>query len=65
MAKSFIWPEETKERINEFSIGYMINTRLNIKKSFREQVDKCTNNTLGEIPQHQIIITLSKKPPVL
>ena len=61
MAKSFIWTEETKECINEVYIGYMINTILNIKKAFREQVDKCTNNTLGEIPQHQIIITLSKK----
>ena len=30
MAKTFIWLEETKECINEFSIGYMINTKINI-----------------------------------
>ena len=28
----FIWIEETKERINDFSIGYMINPTLNINK---------------------------------
>ena len=32
MSKSFIWIEETKERIKEFSIGYMINPTLNINK---------------------------------
>ena len=26
MYKSYIWLEETNQRINEFSIGYMINT---------------------------------------
>ena len=35
MAKSFICIEETKERINEFSIGYMINPKFNINKAFR------------------------------
>ena len=30
MAKSFIWLEEKKERINKFPIGYMINLTLNI-----------------------------------
>ena len=35
MAKSYIWLEETKERINEFSIGYMINPNLNINKAFK------------------------------
>ena len=40
MAKSFIWLGETKELINEFSIGYMINPTLNISKAFKEQVTK-------------------------
>ena len=40
MAKSYIWIEETKELINKFSIGYMINPKLNINKAFREQVNK-------------------------
>ena len=35
MAKRFIWLEETKERINEFSIGYITNPTLNINKAFR------------------------------
>ena len=38
MATRDIWLEETKERINKFSIGYMINPKLNINKTFREQV---------------------------
>ena len=40
MDKSFIWIEETKERINNFFIGYMINPALNINKAFREQMNK-------------------------
>ena len=35
MAKSIIWIEEKKDCINEFSIGYMINPKLNINKAFR------------------------------
>ena len=37
MAKSFIWIEETKERMNEFSIGYMINPNLNIKNHLKRK----------------------------
>ena len=44
MDKRFIWLEETKECINKFSIRCTINSRLNIKKSFREQVHKCMIN---------------------
>ena len=35
MGKSFIWIEETKERINEFEIGYTINPNLHVNKAFR------------------------------
>ena len=38
MAKSYIWLEETNQRINDFSIGYMMNTNLSMKKFFREQM---------------------------
>ena len=55
MAKSFIWIEETRERINYFSIGYIINTTLNIEKSFIEQMNKCMNNTFGETTKPHII----------
>ena len=34
MSKHYIWLEETNERINEFSIGYTMNTSLSIDKSF-------------------------------
>ena len=61
MAKSFIWLEETKQRIKEFSIGHMINPKLNINKEFREQVDKCTNTTFGPIKQPHIKAKPSKK----
>ena len=37
MAKSFIWIEETRECINEFSIGYMIDPTFNINKSFKKK----------------------------
>ena len=54
MAKHFIWIEETKERINEFSIEYMINPILNINKSFKEQVTKCIKAKFGAITQPHI-----------
>ena len=31
MAKSYIWLEETYQRINEVSIGYIINPNMSIK----------------------------------
>ena len=40
MAKSYIFLEKIKERINEFSIGYMINPDLYINKEFKDQVTK-------------------------
>ena len=30
MAKRFIWINETKQLINEFTIGYMVNPGLNV-----------------------------------
>ena len=35
MAKIFIWIEGKKQGIHKFSIGYMINPKLNINKAFR------------------------------
>ena len=32
MAKSYIWLEEKNQRINEFSIGYMMNPNLSMNK---------------------------------
>ena len=40
MDARFIWLNETKKRINEFMIGYVINTGLNVNKAFIEQVEK-------------------------
>ena len=60
MATSFILLKETKERINEFSIGYMINPKLNINKAFRKQVNKCMNNTFGAITHAHIKTTLAE-----
>ena len=47
MAKICIWIEETNQRINEFSIGYMMNPNLHKKKVFREQVKVGIKNTFG------------------
>ena len=59
--KSYIWLEETKERINVFSIGYIINLTLNINKAFKEQVNKCMKSTFGAMTQPHISKILSKK----
>ena len=47
MAKSYICLEEKNQRVNEFSIGYMMNPNLHKNKSFREQVKGCLKNTFG------------------
>ena len=47
MAKSYIWLEEKNQRINELSIGYMMNSILHKNKVFREQVKVCLKNTFG------------------
>ena len=60
MSKRFILLNETKQRIKQFTIGYMINPGLNVKKSFREQVEKCMFTPFGEITQLFIKATLSK-----
>ena len=61
MAKSYIWFEETKERINEFSIGYTIIPTSNINKAFKEQVTKFIKTTFVAITQPHISKILLKK----
>ena len=60
MAKHFIWINEAKKHIIEFTIGYMINPYLN-NKAFIEQLEKCMHTTFGEIIQPFIKSTLVKK----
>ena len=36
MSKSYIWLEETNQRINEFSIGYMMNPTVYIRTELLE-----------------------------
>ena len=45
--KSYIWIEETNQRINEFYIGYMMNPNFHKNKVFREQVKVCLKTTFG------------------
>ena len=54
MDNFFIWIEETKEHINEFDIGYIINPNFHVNKSFRDQVEKFMNTTFGALTQHFI-----------
>ena len=61
MAKHLIWINETKKRINEFEIIYMINPSLHVNKSFKEQVENFMNTIFGELTQPFIKTTLFKK----
>ena len=60
MDKLFICINETKQCINEFTIGYIINPGLNVKKSFIEQVEECMYTKFGVITQPLIKATLAK-----
>ena len=44
-SKSYICIEETNQRINEFSFGYMMNPTLFKNRDFKEQVKVCFRNT--------------------
>ena len=52
MANSYIWLEETNQRINEFSIGYIMNPNLNTNKAFRDQVKVCFKTHIFSIYQY-------------
>ena len=60
MSKSYIWLEETNQRINEFSIGYMMHPNLNRNKAFRDQVKVCLKNTFFPDTNIHISKILSK-----
>ena len=47
ISKSYIFLEETNQRINEFSIGYMMNPTLYKNRAFKEQVKVCFKHTFG------------------
>ena len=60
MSKSYIWIEETNQRINEFSIGYMMNLNLNSNRYFKYQVKVCLKNTFGSDTNSHIAKKSSK-----
>ena len=61
MSKSYIWLEETNQRINEFSIGYMMNPTLYSNKAFKDQVKVCFKHTFGPDTISHINKTLQKE----
>ena len=60
MYKSYIWLEETNLRINELSIGYMMNPNLSINKAFKEKVKIFMKTTFGTMTQQHISKILPK-----
>ena len=61
MSESYLWIEETSQRINEFSFGYIFNPILYTNKVFRKQVKACFKNTFGPDTNKHINRTLHKK----
>ena len=61
MSKIYIWIEETNQRINEFSFGYMMNPTLFKNRAFKEQVKVCFRNTFGLDTTSHINTILLKK----
>ena len=61
MSKSYIWLEETNQRINEFSIGYMMNPILYKNRDFKDQVKVCFKHTFGPDTTSHINKILQKK----
>ena len=66
ISRIYIWLEEKNQRINEFSIGYMMNPNLSINKAFRDQVKVCLKNTFSTpTPSHISKILLKPDTRVL
>ena len=61
MSKSYIWLGETNQRINEFSIGYMMNPTLYRNRFFKDQVKVCFKHTFGPDTNYHISRTLQKR----
>ena len=61
MSKSYIWLEEKNQRINDLSIGYMMNPNLNTNNAFRKQVKVCFKYTFGPSTNIHIGKILSEK----
>ena len=61
MSKIYIWLEEKNQRINDFSIGYMMNTTLYKNRYFEEQVKVCFKHTFGPDTTFHINKILQKK----
>ena len=61
MSKIYIWMEETNQRINEFSFGYMFNPTLYENKAFKYQVKACFKNTFGKDTNSHINSILQKQ----
>ena len=60
ISKSYIWLEETNQRINDFSIGYTMNPTLYRNRAFKDQVKVCFNHTFGPDTISHINKTLQK-----
>ena len=60
MAKSYIWLEEKNQCINNFSIVYMMNPNLSMKKDFKEQVKIYVKTTFATTTQSHISKILLK-----
>ena len=54
MAKGYIWLQETNQRINELSIGYMMNPNLSGNKALKEQVTKSMKTIFDAMTQQHI-----------
>ena len=49
ISMKFVYIHNIEENINEFSIGYMVKTTFRVNKTFKEQVERCMNDTIGTI----------------
>ena len=61
MTKSLVYIQEIDQHINQFSIGYMINPRLNTNGIFKDQVNICMKKTFNVTEQKHITKILTQE----
>ena len=65
MTKSLVYIQEIDQHINQFSIGYMINPRLNTNGIFKDQVNICMMKTFNVTEQKHITKILTQENTIV
>ena len=62
--KNFVYLHNEEDRINEFAIRYMVNSKLSVNKVFKYQAEQCMNYLFAKNTQPATYNDMKKILPV-